>query len=215
MVRTDWIIKDKYNRPRDEVVHELIDLHQRYDNETPEMWCSRIRTPFKKILEENPRYFSKNEYIQMHAKTYDDGKLTHYSRGTNYIYCTLCDSLVFIPNSTGGCLSAHNHLMRCTAGNTVSDERAKREELLQAITHREYAIWQQKQNILQYEAEIKRIQLELSPQSQSLPHSEKDRQVSVNYAYNAISYESYFDSVRASANVGRLAESYFDSVRKV
>jgi hypothetical protein len=42
-----------------------------------------------------------------------------------------------------------------------------------------------------HEAEIKRIQLELSPQSQSLPHSEKDKLASVTYDYNKISYEAY------------------------
>ena len=29
-------------------------LGERYDHETPEMWYSHIRDPFRKILEENP-----------------------------------------------------------------------------------------------------------------------------------------------------------------
>ncbi|CAG8682214.1 936_t:CDS:1, partial [Ambispora gerdemannii] len=37
-------------------------LEEKHDHETPEMWCSRIRDPFRKILEENPGIFSKNGY---------------------------------------------------------------------------------------------------------------------------------------------------------
>ena len=50
MVKVDWIIEDKYNRPRVEVVNALINLHQRHDNETPEMWCSRIRAIQPELL---------------------------------------------------------------------------------------------------------------------------------------------------------------------
>src|SRR6266480_2376959 len=49
MVKTLWI----NHGLRYEVTEALINLHQRHDNETPEMWCSQIRIPFKKVLKEN------------------------------------------------------------------------------------------------------------------------------------------------------------------
>src|SRR5438034_5364080 len=72
-------------------------LAGRHDHETPEMWCSRIRDPFRKILEENPRILSKNGYITMYGKLYEDGRM--HSHPTNYIYCSICDSLIFIPEN--------------------------------------------------------------------------------------------------------------------
>ena len=48
------------------ILEALCPLGERYDHETPEMWCSRIRGPFRKILEENPRILSKNGYIIMY-----------------------------------------------------------------------------------------------------------------------------------------------------
>ncbi|RGB30359.1 hypothetical protein C1646_765460 [Rhizophagus diaphanus] len=38
------------------------------------MWCSRIHFPFKKLLEYNPKYFSKNGFIQMIERSYKDGE---------------------------------------------------------------------------------------------------------------------------------------------
>ena len=70
MVRTDY----QYGLIP-EVVKALTNLHYRYSNETPKMWCSRIRVPFKKLLEYNPRFFSKNEYIHMTEREYKDGNL--------------------------------------------------------------------------------------------------------------------------------------------
>ncbi|CAG8848374.1 20611_t:CDS:2, partial [Gigaspora margarita] len=40
-------------------------------NETPEMWCSRIRYPFRTLLENNPKYFSKNGFIYMTERSRD------------------------------------------------------------------------------------------------------------------------------------------------
>ena len=116
--------------PSEKVMDTLGYLHQRHFNETPEMWCSRIRIPFKKILKENPKYFTENEYIQMAGLMYSDGKVSGIK--TNYIYCTVCDSLVFLPNAWGYGY-ADEHLKRCIAGNTVSNEYANREELLKMI----------------------------------------------------------------------------------
>src|SRR6266536_4304042 len=77
------------------ILEALCPLGERYDHETPEMWCSRIRDPFRKILEENPRILSKNRYIIMRGKLYENNKVS--TQPTDYIYCSICNSLVFIP----------------------------------------------------------------------------------------------------------------------
>ncbi|PKK56882.1 hypothetical protein RhiirC2_827575 [Rhizophagus irregularis] len=175
------------------IVEALRPLHERYDHESPEMWCSRIRDPFRKILEDNPRFLSKNGYIIMHGKLYENDRV--HRRPTNYIYCSVCDSSVFIPSDYYSDRLYHDsHLKRCISGNTISDEHVRRKEVLQSIDRTEYAIWQYKQYILQEEAEIKRLQLELT--SQPLSHLEKDSLASISYdrdtrTYN---YESYAQS---------------------
>src|SRR2546430_11408331 len=85
-------ISEEYIR----IIVAIDPLAGRHDHETPEMWCSRIRDPFRKILKENPRILSKNGYITMCGKLYESGKDPN-RRETNYIYCSVCDSLVFIP----------------------------------------------------------------------------------------------------------------------
>src|SRR5436305_1355463 len=77
------------------IVQAITNLHYRYSDETPKMWCSRIRVPFRKLIEYNPTFFSKNEYIHMTERLYEDGKFGP-GRRTFHIYCTVCDSLVFI-----------------------------------------------------------------------------------------------------------------------
>src|SRR3954471_10928525 len=79
------------------IFERLGPLTKRHDYETPEMWCSRIRDPFRKILEENYSrgILSKNGYIEMYRKLYENDKV--HGLPTNYIYCSVCDSLVFIP----------------------------------------------------------------------------------------------------------------------
>ncbi|PKK77607.1 hypothetical protein RhiirC2_771125 [Rhizophagus irregularis] len=54
-----------YAPDRDEY-HEKVSrayslLGIQHDDETPKMWCSRIRSPFRKMFEEYPDIFSKNE----------------------------------------------------------------------------------------------------------------------------------------------------------
>src|SRR5947207_11970306 len=85
---------EKYGR----IVDAIWPLTKRRDHETPEMWCSRIRDSFRKILEENPRILSKNGYIVMCGKLYENDKV-HNGYPTDYIYCIGCDSLVFIPGN--------------------------------------------------------------------------------------------------------------------
>ncbi|PKY25140.1 hypothetical protein RhiirB3_439951 [Rhizophagus irregularis] len=145
----------------------ILPLAERHDHEIPEM----------KILEENSRILSKNGYITMYGKLYVDDKI--HNRPTNYIYCSVCNSLVFTPaNSLFEDRYGDNHLKRCISGNTISNEHARRNEILQTIDRREFQIWQYKQYILQKEAKINHLQLELS--SQSTPHSEKDKLASIS-----------------------------------
>ena len=117
---------EKYRR----IVEAIWPLTKRRDHETPEMWCSRIRDPFRKILEENPRILSKNGYIVMCGKLYENDKV-HAGHPTDYIYCSVCDSLVFIPEngrSDYGRIYRDNHLKRCISGNTISNEHAKKKK---------------------------------------------------------------------------------------
>ncbi|CAB4431749.1 unnamed protein product [Rhizophagus irregularis] len=104
MVRTDY----QYGL-NPVVVKALTNLHYRYTDETPKMWCSRIRVPFKKLLEYNPTFFSKNEFIHMTERSYRDGNC----KRSFHIYCTVCDSLVFICENTEKC--ADKHLNECIA----------------------------------------------------------------------------------------------------
>ena len=107
------------------------------------MWCSRICNPFRKILEENPKILSKNGYIIMYRKLYENDKV-HTNR-TNYIYCSVCDSLVFISGTFYSNHRSHDsHLKRCISGNTISNDHARRKEILQSIDRREFQIWQYK-----------------------------------------------------------------------
>ncbi|PKB98592.1 hypothetical protein RhiirA5_431123 [Rhizophagus irregularis] len=154
------------------IIVAILPLAERHDHETPEMWCSRIRDPFRKILEENPRILSKNGYITIYGKLYVDDRI--HNRPTNYIYCSVCNSLVFIPaNSLFEDRYGDNYLKRCISGNTILNEHARRNEILKSIDTREFQIWQYKQYILQEEAKINRLRLELF--SQSTSDSEKDK----------------------------------------
>jgi hypothetical protein len=122
-MRTHWAyVNDRYGVM--EKVHvKLGALASRHDNETPEMWCSRIRGPFRKILEENP-CLSKYDYIQMGGKFYYDGKPKHGGTSympTNYLYCTVCDSLVFLPDRWRE-VDAETHLRKCIAGIEQGEE---------------------------------------------------------------------------------------------
>src|SRR3954470_23767210 len=88
------------------VVQALNNLQYRYSGETPELWCSRICYLFKKLLEYNPKYFSKNGFIQMIKRVYIDGEFKARRR-LFYIYCTVCDSLVIICENTIKCDNDH------------------------------------------------------------------------------------------------------------
>ncbi|GET62812.1 hypothetical protein GLOIN_2v205859 [Rhizophagus irregularis DAOM 181602=DAOM 197198] len=78
----------------------------------PEMWCSCVHYPFKKLLEYNPEYFSKNGFIQIIERSYIDRKFKA-GRRSFHIYCTVCDSLVIICENTIKC--GNDHLKKCIA----------------------------------------------------------------------------------------------------
>src|SRR2546430_3302050 len=182
---------EKYRR----IVEAIWPLTKIRDHETPEMWCSRIHDPFRKILKENLGILSGNGYITMYGKLIERSDRVH-GLPSNYIYCSVCDSLVFISeNSRLDNSYRDSHLKRCISGNTISNEHARRNEILKSIDRREFQIWQYKQYILQEEAKINRLRLELF--SQSTPYSEKDKLASVSYDIDGnftASYENYAQS---------------------
>jgi hypothetical protein len=187
---------DEYTRKYTRILEKLFPLADRYDHETPEMWCSRIRDPFRKILEEHHTsrggILSGNGYIKMFGKLIERSDRVH-GIPSNYIYCSVCDSLVFIPEngySSANCYR-DNHFKSCINEDTISKEHTRRKEILESIDRREFQIWQYKQFILKEEAKIKRLQLEFA--SQSFSHSEKDKLASVSYDSDChlTSYERY------------------------
>jgi hypothetical protein len=180
------------------------------------MWCSRIRDPFRKILEDNPRILSKNGYIVMYGKLIERSDRVH-GYPTNYIYCSVCDSLVFISeNGLGGHPITYqdNHLKRCISGNSISNEHARRKEILNSIDDREFQIWQYKQYILQEEAQINRLRLELF--SQSTLHSEKDKLASVSYDHDArlTDYKIYAQSKVSIPTAPNFEPAYIPPARQ-
>src|SRR6266511_1629035 len=110
MVKTNY-----YSGLNPAVSQALNNLQHRHSNETPEMWCSRVRYPFKTLLENNPKYFSKNGFIQMIERYYKDGEFKA-GRRSFHIYCTVCDSLVIIHENTIEC--ANKHLNECITKST-------------------------------------------------------------------------------------------------
>ena len=178
------------------ILERLGPLTKRHDHETPEMWCSRVRDPFRKLLEEHHSsrggILSGNGYIKMFGKLIERSDRVH-GIPSNYIYCSVCDSLVFIPEngySSANCYR-DNHFKSCINEDTISKEHTRRKEILESIDRREFQIWQYKQYILKEEAKINRLHLELF--SQSTSHSEKDKLTSVSYDSDccSISYERY------------------------
>ena len=68
------MVKTSYSGLNPVIVQALNNLQYRYSDETPEMWCFRVRYPFRTLLENNPKYFSKNGFIQMVERVYIDGE---------------------------------------------------------------------------------------------------------------------------------------------
>src|SRR5436190_11206995 len=108
------------------------------------MWCSRICASFRKLIEYNQTFFSKNEYIHMTERLYEDGKFGP-GRRTFHIYCTACDSLVFICDNTEKC--TNKHLSECIS---------KIEE--RYVTHYRSILWKRKINrVLSSKNEINKL----------------------------------------------------------
>ena len=55
------MVKTNYSGLNPVVVQALNNLQYRYSGESPEMWCSRVRYPFKKLLE----YITQNTFRRM------------------------------------------------------------------------------------------------------------------------------------------------------
>ena len=121
------------------ILEALYPLGEWYNHKTSEMWCFYICDSFRKILEENPRILSKNGYITMYGKLYESNKVNTLL--TNYIYCSVCDSLVFVSkNYYNARFYYDSYLKRCISENTISNEHVKRKEILQSIDRREFNI---------------------------------------------------------------------------
>src|SRR5581483_2542904 len=105
MVKTNY-----YSGLNPVIVQALNNMQYRYSGETPEMWCSCVRYPFKKLLKYNSKYFLKNGFIQMIERLYKDGEFKA-GRRSFHIYCTVCDSLVIICENTIEC--DNDHLKKC------------------------------------------------------------------------------------------------------
>jgi hypothetical protein len=86
---------NNYNSLNPVVVQALNNLQYKYSSEMPEMWCSYVHYPFKILLENNSKYFSKNGFIQIIERYYKDGEFK--AGGCSFhIYCTVCDFLIII-----------------------------------------------------------------------------------------------------------------------
>ena len=137
----------------------------------------------------------------MYGKLYENDKV-HNGYSTDYIYCSVCDSLVFIPgNGYNSRIYHDSHLKRCISGNTISNDHARRKEIFQSIDRREFQIWQYKQYILKEEVKISHFRLELF--FQSTLHSEKNKLASVSYDYNANFIASYENYAQSKATVAK------------
>src|SRR6266498_5978897 len=98
--------KTNYSDLNPVVVQILNNLQYRYSGEIPEIWCSCIHYSSKKLLEYNPKYFSKNRFIQIIERSYKDGEFKA-RRHLFHIYCTVCDFLVIIHENTIKCGNDH------------------------------------------------------------------------------------------------------------
>ena len=64
----------------------------------------------------------------MYGKLYENDKI-HNGYSTDYIYCSVYDSLVFIPGNGYNFHIYHDsHLKRCISGNTISNDHARRKK---------------------------------------------------------------------------------------
>src|SRR5213078_2360783 len=131
MVKTNY-----YSGLNPVVVQALNNLQYRYSGETPEIWCSRVCYPFKKLLEYNPKYFSKNGFIQMIERVYIDRGFKAGRRSFN-IYCTVCDSLVIISDNTIECGNDHlkTYITKTTKMHSNSVKNEEKEGSVSSLSY--------------------------------------------------------------------------------
>ncbi len=136
------MIKTNYSSLNPVVMQALNNLQYRYSDKISEMKCSHICYPFKKLLEYNSKYFSKNGFIQMTKRIFNDREFKA-ERHSFYIYCTIYDSLVFIYENTIEC--ANIHLNKCIAKtvkmyiaySNLIQKNAKKEERVLTLNSNE------------------------------------------------------------------------------
>ncbi|PKK64534.1 hypothetical protein RhiirC2_854246, partial [Rhizophagus irregularis] len=75
----DNINFEKYQK----ILKALRLLGSRYNHETPEMWCSSIHDPFKKILKKNLEILFGNKYITIMYGKYIDSSDKVYGLPSN------------------------------------------------------------------------------------------------------------------------------------
>ena len=75
----------------------------------------------------------------MYGNLYESGR--NFDLLSNYIYCSICDSLVFISeNGHSDDSYRDNHLKRCIVNKANLIEYVKRKKILQAIDRRKFQI---------------------------------------------------------------------------
>jgi hypothetical protein len=82
-------------------------------------------------------------------------------------------------------------LKRCITEDNISNEYARRKEILQSIDNRKFSIWQYKKYILREKVKINHLCLKLFSQFTSYSKKDKLASVSYNYNINSITYKTY------------------------
>ena len=66
----------------------------------------------------------------MYEKLYENNKV-HASQLTDYVYCSICDSLIFISETGYNLYIYHDsHLKRCISENTILNDHVRKKEIL-------------------------------------------------------------------------------------
>jgi len=79
----------------------------------------------------------------MYEKLYENNK--DYDLLLNYIYCNVCDFLVFISeNDHSDDFYQNNHLKIYISKNSILNKHVRRQEIFQSIDKRKFEIWQYK-----------------------------------------------------------------------
>ncbi|CAG8822877.1 36534_t:CDS:2, partial [Gigaspora margarita] len=82
-----------------------------YNGLNPAVSQALINLQYRTLLENNPKYFSKNGFIYMTERSRDRGFTVE--KRSFYIYCTVCDTLVFFRKNI--IEYTNHHLNECIA----------------------------------------------------------------------------------------------------